>query len=256
MTITSICQLCRQDRALVKSHVISEFMYKGVYDKSHKIMVLDGARTNVAFTRQSGWWERLLCEECDNSFSSIETYVKDLLFGGPDIGVKLVSESPFSVTFCGVDYQKFKLFQMLTLWRAGTATGLLFKHVNLGVHEERLRLHLLHRDPGRFWEYGCTITIVTAPDGPFDTIRSPEPFRINGFQHYRFMFGGFIWTYVVASHSKQYRYAHLFLREDGTLHLYKRPLEEIGFLNEDRKHFRLHKSAVEDWERRRKQSKR
>lgn len=249
------CRLCRLEKLLVKSHIISEFLYEGIFDEDHKIMILDATNPRVVRTRQSGCWEWLLCEQCDNSFSEIENYCKKLIFGGPDIGIGLAASNENGLLITGVDYVKFKLFQMLTLWRAGIAKDPLFKRVKLGPYEEKLRVKLLKGDPGEPWEYGCIVAIIMTEDGPFDVLRTPDCFCLDGLKHYRFVFGGFIWLYVVAGHAKESQHKHLFLQKNGELRLSRMPLSQLGFLRREFEYFRPHQAAVNKWASRRKGSK-
>ena len=73
-----VCKLCGKWRELRRSHVLSDMAYADVIDPaSHPRMVVvrdvDKGRVSDK-SQQTGFRERLLCEECERQFSRYETY--------------------------------------------------------------------------------------------------------------------------------------------------------------------------------------
>ena len=87
----------------------------------------------------------MLCQSCETKLSKWETYARGLLTGG----TLLQYRREGTITWVeGIDYSRFKLFQLSILWRAGVTTREFFSKVTLGPHAERLREMLLAEDPG------------------------------------------------------------------------------------------------------------
>src|SRR6266478_1690465 len=77
------CRLCSSSATLCRSHVLPEMAYANVIDyTSHPRMVVvrDTKIGRISdTTRQTGFWERLLCEPCEGKFSRYETYASNHL---------------------------------------------------------------------------------------------------------------------------------------------------------------------------------
>ena len=104
-------------------------------------------------TRPVGIYDRLLCKECEVQISRYEQYAREV-FHRETLGVL---EEPSRVVLTGINYTKFKLFQMSLLWRASITKRHEFAGVDLGSHGERMRRMILKEDPGEPYEYGCTL---------------------------------------------------------------------------------------------------
>jgi hypothetical protein len=76
----TVCKLCLQPGEVIYSHIISDFLYRPLYDENHRFHVLSG-EVNVEYDRpQQGLREYLLCEECDNVLiGSYERQGRDFL---------------------------------------------------------------------------------------------------------------------------------------------------------------------------------
>lgn len=219
------CALCQQPRELHRSHVIPEFLYKTLYDEKHRMFVLS---TNEAVRnryQQKGVYEYLLCAECEARFSRYERHVSLALGGGIELGYQVDEQA---IVLSGLDYTLFRLFQMSVLWRASISKHPFFKFVELGVHEEQLRTALLNEEPGDANTYGC-IMYAIVHDGQVqqDLILQPEHVRIDKLRGYRFVFGGFAWIYVVASHRSSIAIERLFLQKNGHMVMLMKKLNDF-----------------------------
>lgn len=211
------CVLCREEKDLRKSHIIPEFLYAALYDEHHKYLAIstDPGKRNVK--RPKGVYEKLLCEDCEQYFSKLESYASGVLFGGPEL---LIKNNKIGIHITGVDYEKFKLFQMSIIWRIAVSEREEFRNVSLGPHQERLREMLLSKNPGKQYEYGCVIVfspkIIAFTQ---ELILPPEQVKIDGHRCLRALFGGVFWLFVVSSHAKQFRMSDFYLSEKGELQL-------------------------------------
>ena len=73
--MTEECKLCHASGRLRRSHILSEFVYRALYDEHHRFFDLVAAGgKNVTF-QQKGLREPLFCERCGTKLSTDETYV-------------------------------------------------------------------------------------------------------------------------------------------------------------------------------------
>jgi hypothetical protein len=139
------CALCLSNGPLRDSHIISEFLYSSLYDDKHRFHVLEAGEKYTDF-KQRGYYEPLLCQSCETKLSVWESYARGALTGGRLFQYRREG----NITWVeGIDYTRFKLFQLSILWRAGVAKDEFFRKVSLGPHAETLRGMLLAEDPRR-----------------------------------------------------------------------------------------------------------
>jgi hypothetical protein len=118
----------------------------------------------------------------------------------------------------GLDYAKLKLFELSILWRAGVSTLPFFSRVDLGVHEEVLRLQLYNPDPGPPDRFGAIMFGLKVGETAqtLQVIAEPRPMRSFGLRAYNFTFGGFLWVFHVSSIDPPPLARLAFLRENGS----------------------------------------
>ena len=208
-----ICALCQKPKELRNSHIIPEFLYESLYDDKHRVHVLSVIPEQTNSIEQKGLRERLLCDDCETKFSRWERYASLALKGG----VELTFSREGNIVFVGgLDYPKFRLFQLSIIWRAGVSNLPFFKKVRLGLHAEILRQLLVAGDPGPTDRYGCFMFGIRHNDSAFSqVIMQPGKVRLCGQNGYRFMFGGFVWAFLVASHDLPTSYKPLVLCPNG-----------------------------------------
>lgn len=220
------CKLCLTEGELRDSHIISEFLYASMYDEKHRFHVVAAGEVHSSY-EQKGYRERMLCQFCETKLSKWETYARALLTGGALLRYRREG----NITWVeGIDYPRFKLFQLSILWRAGVATREFFRKVTLGPHAERLRAMLLAEDPGEPWEYGCVTIGIHRQGTMVPVIVQPTPVRIMDAKGVRFTFGGYFWAYRIASHRPiQPSFIEAVLQRSGRLAVKFEPLETAGF---------------------------
>lgn len=192
------CALCLIDKDLRDSHIIPEFMYQSLYDEIHRFHVLsnDASERNQKF--QKGLREKLLCGDCEQYLGRYERYVS-LLVGG-ELDLEYEAHGRLAVVR-KVDYKALRMFQLSILWRAGASTLPFFSQITLGPHQERLRLLLRSDKQGIPWQYGCLMFALLHEDQiQKDLIVQPTSTKVDNVFGYRFVFGGFVWVYMVGSH--------------------------------------------------------
>ena len=129
---------------LCKSHILPEFVYKGIYDKSHKYYTFTGTAGERNRRSRKGAWEYLLCRECEDRFQTHEDYAYNL-FCSSDAALSFPT-GPVGGILADINYTSLKRFQLSILWRSSVTTNTMFRYVSLGPYEEPLRQILLHND--------------------------------------------------------------------------------------------------------------
>jgi len=210
------CRLCSSKGELRFSHILPEFLYTPLYDEKHRLVGLkyDPEQGPGEKFLQKGIREFLLCANCEQHLSKFEQYASQVLRELPDTSKEL----PGSVVrVTGIDYKKFKLFQMSLLWRSGVSNQASFQGVYLGPHEQRLRQMIREENPGSPLDYGCVLIRTRGPEKLKHFIKPPTHLRFLGHHGYQLLASGMIWTFVVSSHSNQIRERGSFLTMDGSL---------------------------------------
>lgn len=162
---------------------------------------------------QKGLREQLLCKACENKLSVWERYASLVLGGGTPITFK---NEGSEIHLSGLNYTQFKLFQLSVLWRAGISSLQFFENVQLGTHAERLRELLISGDPGKPNRYGCLMYGLKLGSAAFtQVIMQPGKTKVDGRIAYRFVFGGFLWIFVVTTHQTPSLLARCFLQPNG-----------------------------------------
>ncbi len=216
-----LCKLCLRDRPLVKGHVLSEFLYRDLYDRRrHKFNQLHTDVTKRNIQRSKGLYDRMLCDHCDNQIiSGYEACASNVLNGSANVEI---THELDRIVVNGLEYAQFKLFQVSLLWRSVISTMDEFKSVRVTPeHAERMRLMLLNCDPGEPHDYGCVVMIPEMYNEVRQCIMPPDPVRIFGHRCFRLLAGGFWWLYVVSGHSGSFELRELFLPRNGTLTIMK-----------------------------------
>jgi len=222
MSNIGICKLCLKPNVkLCKSHIIPEFFYKPVYEKDvQRFCHYSTSPDNKIAYRQKGYYERLLCEDCEILLSKLENYTSKII---KSISLDFLSFSHGEKIVKDVDYTKFKLCILSILWRASVSRDGIFSNINLGPHENKIRNMLLKNDPKSKEEYGFLVAgLLNEKNKLFDglickpiVMKDPE-----GHRCYNFIYGGFRWMYIVSNHSKYFKYKKMFLGPDNILKIW------------------------------------
>jgi hypothetical protein len=218
------CALCQQNRQLMDSHIIPEFLHGSLYDEIHRFHTygLDGEpETDM---EQKGERERLLCDECEQRFCGYERWASAFYKGavtafadpsrseithgkllkftriGPD-GKPTTSAVPRKLDVEGFDYAKMKLFLLSLLWRMGVSRLYFFNGVSLGFQEKRIRRMLLNDDPGTAEQYACQLRLIELEGRLITDYQSqPRQYTHNGRKCCRFYTTGVRFDFMVSNH--------------------------------------------------------
>lgn len=166
------CQLCKQRKNLVKSHIIPASLFKNAYPNRDGVMVSDD--DYYSKRRPIGIYSQFLCQDCENSFAFLGDYgtnfFKSTVFNeqhpvknnGLLIGYKIYD----------VDYIKLKLFLLSVLWRADVCMSSFFDQVSLGLFSDKLKEMILKSDAGNMDDF--SIIIRRYRDNDNNILHPPE----------------------------------------------------------------------------------
>ena len=196
MTPTT-CALCEQSQALVKSHIVPEFLHRPIYDEKHRTLVIQHGAPEADIV-QKGLREPLLCLACEQVLGKYERAFKEHWYAK--------CASPFEprqlITLTGLNYATVKMLVLSIVWRASVARRSEFALVNLGPHQSRIRLMLLGGSPGPDTSYRIYAGLIMDPaTGRLwdQVLLHPLRVRVGNLWAYRMIFAGASWTLVVSS---------------------------------------------------------
>lgn len=144
----------------------------------------------------------------------MEAYAARVLRELPDTSAAKAGDV---VRVTGVDYKRFKLFQLSLLWRAGVARQPSFAGVELGRHEAKLRGMLLSGQPGEPMDYPCLLIHTQGSESLEQIMKMPGRNRFLGHRIYHMVLGGMISGFFVSNHTASIRQTGSFLSVQGVL---------------------------------------
>ena len=223
----AICRLCHNDRELRNSHIVPEFLYADLYNGKGHLMGINGQGGRGWKPLQKGIRELLFCESCEQHFNEYfekpfrERWVVAQPLPNPWVGT--------DVHWVTVDYSSFKLFHLSVLFRASVSTLATYREVSLGRHEEKLRLLLLHRDPGEFWQYPIFAYAVVhhKTNSLIPMVSQAQRLSFNGQRCYGIMYGGAQWWIGVSSH-RNHELEKASLQPNGNMPFHAVPWNEVA----------------------------
>jgi len=225
------CRLCREEAALVDSHIVPAFLFKPLKKVEGRYSIMSTDPDVGERTGQRGITERLFCAKCDNErLQRNEEHLARVFNGGCALQVQ---PGDHALHVQGYDYRRVKNALVSVLWRMSISKDSYFSEVSLGSrHEERIRQVLLADLKLGEDEYAVA---MTAPylDGTHypDWIVSPDFIRLGHNRLYRCLIAGLLFTFDVGSAPPDEILRPLLLRESGWL-IPKADVQRIPFLAE------------------------
>ena len=167
----------------------------------------------------TGVYELLLCLDCETQLSVWENYARRVIYGGEPLFIP--EYTPVGLHFRGLDYKKFKLFQLSMLWKANVTQRSEFRYCNMSRgRRERLRKMLLEGDPGTPREFGCILLSSRNLSTQLkDFVQMPEFMRIKKAIYQRFVAGGMFWMYCIPNAHPMALKTRVVINRRGQLHI-------------------------------------
>lgn len=183
-------------------------MYKDIFDEKHRLHEVEVTKEIILkdkLRQTGGYEEQILCQTCDNKIlGKLEAYARMALYGGAPKKLQTqVNDAGFTCTYCGdIDYSKFKLFLLSLLWRASISKLPIFKNVNLGPHEDKIRQMIFHNNPDEPNKYPCVMmTYLNLRELPHQFIGQPGLSRDGSSYNYLFLIGGILYIFYISHHN-------------------------------------------------------
>ena len=166
---------------------------KNIYDKKHTLVVVNKELEELD-ERQKGYYEPLLCKDCETYFNdNFEKPCVNLIRSIPDHSEldKILSFDPTP---------EIGLLLLSIICRASHASGEHWQGVNLGSHQENIKSSLESKlfDP----KYEVFIFLVACDDGKIEKgiVTPVQHIRSNGHYFYHFIASGAQFVVKVSSH--------------------------------------------------------
>jgi hypothetical protein len=188
------CNLCLKDADLRNSHVLSEFLYKALYDDKHRAVAVSPSSPDKEGQIQKGIREKLLCGECEALLSRSETYAATVL---PRLVRMVRTARAGTVVEVPAKYDMMKLFQLMNLWRVGIAQGDNYAAVDLGGVEPNIRRMLLEQDPGKSTDFPCLAVAPVQGKYVEGVIVPPKQGLLAGIPTVSILYSGIYWFHML-----------------------------------------------------------
>jgi len=207
------CRLCREEAALVDSHIVPAFLFRPLKEVEGRYSILSTDPSERERTGQRGITERLLCRVCDNErLQRYEDHLARVLNGG--IGLRIQTGSNV-LQVQGSDYRLIKNAAISMLWRIILSRAPMFKEVSLApLYEERLRDVLLNNLKVGEDEFAVAVTAPLLEGRHFpDWTVSPDFIPVGENNLYRFLVTGLLFTVEVGPGAPVAEMGPMVLRE-------------------------------------------
>jgi hypothetical protein len=211
---TTDCLLCGKEKAIRRSHVIPEFLYRPMYDAANRALMLT-ASTGESRPVQHGFWAPILGKTCEDYVNEeFEQPFRRWWFeqgNAPAVVVGAFHDIP------DCDYRRVKLFLLSILFRAGVCTVAPYAVVTLGQHETKLREMLLNGDANSRYQYPIIGSVLHTPNTSqvFTGVVPPFQYSWSNTAVYAFVFGGCLWEFPLTLNGDGEPFMSSALTEDG-----------------------------------------
>lgn len=221
-----ICQLCLEDKTLIKnSHIIPNFLYKGLFDDKHKIVNVNLHDFDDATFHQTGFKDKdILCAECDNVvIGKHERYASNTIYGNYDKqDIEIYQGDAVAlpyVRFKNLDYALIKLFFLSILWKSHISKNPFFNQVDLGPkYSEQLRQMILNNNAGPEDRFEV-ILIRPETNGtrPTKSMIAPRRVTVDGNTAYLFHINEIMYHFNISNHNKMAIFNTSIIKKDGII---------------------------------------
>jgi hypothetical protein len=193
------CRLCGKVRPLCRSHIVPEFAYEPMKNENNQMLAVGRNVKKV----QTGYFEKLLCQECEALLSAYESTFKQTWMNTIPPNFTRLKTRPLedAIRVEIPDYASFKLFHLSVLWRAAVSSGFKVPHITLGPYDSEIAAMILNRDlgqPGDFPFLGfLSIDWEKRPVGTVCPLAKGTG-RFEGHHFYLMSYAYCDWTFIIA----------------------------------------------------------
>lgn len=204
--VIGLCQLCLEEKSLVKSHIYSKFLYKALGNEKRKFVRITAKKKSVDINMhaQDGLWDmNILCSDCEHHLDhNYESPIASVYYehkGNPgNVGIRKLDN--YTGVFVNFDFQVFSKFLLTQLWRMSVSKLSYFRGVSLGPkHTENIRLILFENRPIVGTEYPIVIMLMSTAAGR-GSMEIAKKLKAKGLTFYEFKIHQFCYWIYVNSH--------------------------------------------------------
>lgn len=229
----AICKLCKEDKKLIKAHVIPESFFKTLKGPFEYLSVVPSPKcpTAVGRTYIGEYDKNILCKECDAKLGVWDEYGKEVLIdhetrikevksNNEVIGWELKIDKPLI----------FYKFVLSLLWRASISTRPYYNLIDLGPHEEQVRLAFERDTFDDTYEVFIAKFDESSVSGAEKSILNPYSARVFDRNFCRVLLNGFLISIKVDKQLLEPRVRQFKLKEED-IKVIRASFDESGHLN-------------------------
>jgi len=132
------CHLCKQEKKLIKAHIIPSWCFKYLYDKKEKKRkpLIFANLYSDSITHAGIYDKEILCEECDSFLGDYDNYGKKVL-----LQTKIETLRKENNTFYlikNINTHQLAIFFLSVLWRASISKRHEFSKVDIGPYKDKI----------------------------------------------------------------------------------------------------------------------
>lgn len=173
----------------MKAHIIPRAFFRDLSDDDGGIPIQFSTTPRVRPRRApTGIYDSaIVCESCERRFDPWDAYgVRFLRRDRSTFALVQRVPNAEEIETHDFDYARLKLFCLSVLWRAHASTQPLYRAVDLGPFEPRLRAMILAADAGGKDDFPVWMTRYYSPNRP--VVLQPIRKRVDGINGYLFHF--------------------------------------------------------------------
>ena len=223
-----ICLLCKEEKKLVKAHIIPEGFFRRMREGGSHLLVLNQVPGKILPKRSPiGVYDKeLVCRDCESIWNDWDTHAQEILSHDMKLAKPIRrSGQDMAWRIDHFDYMKLKLFFISVLWKAAVSRQTFYRKVDIGIFESIARKMILERNPGQTDEFGVVITRFMPHK--FDIVMF-DPFRekINHVNFYRFYMAGYVVYMKVDRRPMPPPWSRLAIREGESMYVVRRDMDK------------------------------
>ncbi len=228
--MTGICQLCKEEKELIKSHIIPKFIHKKIDPNNKVAIIFEDETKNIV--NDLGETELLFCKNCDSGIiGGYEEYFNAVWYRKNDAVAKRELKPNVKLSI-NVDHDKFLLFHLSVLYRISISTRSTFQNIHLSAQDnEKLRKIILSGiiSDDRYQLY---VKAASKDNKLYDRIiRKPYYHELDSHNFYSVVFAGCEWVLKISN--SKYEPISNFIMNNGVLKIFVlnyddfEPIQEI-----------------------------
>jgi hypothetical protein len=223
------CRMCGENRKLIDAHIIPRSFYEPLKENGQIPRIITDKAGVYPKRSQTGAYDKeIVCGSCEQIFSPWDGYGYTFLFQDLDDANYIWDrQRALAYNFGKCDVEKLKLFFLSVLWRASVSKQDIFRDVQLGPFEEKLRGLLWRGDSVDNSEFAIALSKFDAPANKTG-ILAPDRTRYHGVNHYRFYMAGYMAVIKVSNLRASETFEKLYLFPGKNVYCIIRDFEKSG----------------------------